>query len=645
MPDEPPCLHDAAMLPTRTTLRILVAATALLGATLAGVATAPPAAACVGDSCGEARLHLQVSPGPYRYGKPIQMLAEAEDVSYSCLFAGRACSPPSGWADFYVDGFGDPIVRGTLHDVCPEEADRCSRSRTEWLTSSAIRAGTPEIVVRYVPEGADPFDRTEGRWKITIAPAPVDVDVDVDRPSAAYGARRTLSARVTPAVPVDYAHGAHPPLGFVAFVAEPASGGPDVDLGGATIDDHGVATITTRRVPAGTSRIVASYRGDGDYTAGTGARYVDTAPGDVTNLLTQSASSTVYGESFRLTSTVAAVAPAEGTPSGDVVFRAGSTDLGTATLDRQNPNTAAVDVSTLPVGSHALTAAYQGDAGFVPKTSAAITHNVVKADTTTTLAPPTPNPSDVGQDVTLSAVVNVAAPGAGVPTGAVQFLDGATPLGNAVPLLGTTATMTTKALGGGGRSLSARYLGDANFNPSTSAAQPHTVRCDVVTTNVAGNYTAPASRTTCIANGYVGGTVTVPASARLSLSNVRIGGNLVVNSGAAGIVVCASSIGGDVTVVAAAGPVIIGSPFADACAGNTVGASAKVASNRGGVRFDGNRINANLQATGNSGGPTVIGGNTIAASLQCSGNTPAATNGGRSNSAAVRSGECASPSF
>ncbi|MGH6638684.1 MAG: Ig-like domain repeat protein [Polaromonas sp.] len=70
----------------------------------------------------------------------------------------------------------------------------------------------------------------------------------------------------------------------------------------------------------------------------------------------------------------------------------------------------------------------------------------------------------VGQSVTLTATVSGAS-----PTGSVTFKDGAATLGSGALAAGL-ASFSTSALGLGSHSLSAEYAGDANNDPSTSAA-------------------------------------------------------------------------------------------------------------------------------------------------------------------------------
>jgi len=94
----------------------------------------------------------------------------------------------------------------------------------------------------------------------------------------------------------------------------------------------------------------------------------------------------------------------------------------------------------------------------------------VKAATSTSLTS-TPNPSTVGQAVTLRATVSPAPPATGVPTGTVTFRDGAATIaGSPVTLVNGVATLVTSALATGSHSLTAVYSGDDDFLASTSAA-------------------------------------------------------------------------------------------------------------------------------------------------------------------------------
>jgi hypothetical protein len=104
--------------------------------------------------------------------------------------------------------------------------------------------------------------------------------------------------------------------------------------------------------------------------------------------------------------------------------------------------------------------------------------------TTTTLAPPSPNPSNVGQTVTFVATVTIGTGSTSPPAGElVTFVDGSTPLGTAP--LGTNgqAQFMTSGLAAGTHSIVAKYPGDSVYGPSQSQAVSQVVNSGLVTTS------------------------------------------------------------------------------------------------------------------------------------------------------------------
>src|SRR5437867_10107859 len=98
-----------------------------------------------------------------------------------------------------------------------------------------------------------------------------------------------------------------------------------------------------------------------------------------------------------------------------------------------------------------------------------ITGRLFVRPATTTSLTSTPNPSTVGQAVTLRATVSPVAPATGVPDGTVTFRDGAATLATAT-LVNGSASFVTSALATGSHSLTAVYSGSLDFSASTSAA-------------------------------------------------------------------------------------------------------------------------------------------------------------------------------
>src|SRR5207244_1464623 len=92
---------------------------------------------------------------------------------------------------------------------------------------------------------------------------------------------------------------------------------------------------------------------------------------------------------------------------------------------------ASLAVSTLSLGTHAITVVYNGDTNFAPFTSAALSQTV-NQDGSMTVLNTSKNPAIAGQAVTFTATVSAAPPGAGSPTGSVTFIEnGSVTLGTA----------------------------------------------------------------------------------------------------------------------------------------------------------------------------------------------------------------------
>jgi predicted secreted protein len=170
------------------------------------------------------------------------------------------------------------------------------------------------------------------------------------------------------------------------------------------------------------------------------------------------------------TATVAAISPGSGTPTGTVTFKNGTVVLGSGTL---SSGKATFSTSALTVGSHSITATYNGSANFNTSTSAVLTQTVNKAATSTTMTSSL-NPSKLGQTVTFTAIVAAVPPASGTPTGSVTFKDGATVL-QTMSLSSGKATFSTSALTVGSHSITVTYNGSANYNTSTSSVLTQTV--------------------------------------------------------------------------------------------------------------------------------------------------------------------------
>ena len=124
-----------------------------------------------------------------------------------------------------------------------------------------------------------------------------------------------------------------------------------------------------------------------------------------------------------------------------------------------------VTVSNTPGSVTALATVSGGNDGNTSNNTASDTTNVRYL--TTVSLNSSPNPSTLGQAVTLTATV-------GNGTGDVTFYDGTTVLG-IVSVVGNQATFATSLLQSGSRRLTARYDGNTSYGPVVSAVRAQTV--------------------------------------------------------------------------------------------------------------------------------------------------------------------------
>ena len=314
---------------------------------------------------------------------------------------------------------------------------------TATLTTSTLSVGTHTLKAVYSGDTNDGAS-TSTTLTETVSQAATSTALKSSPNPSAYGQSVTLTATVSPATAT----------GSLTF----KDGSNTL---GASVLSGGTATFTVATLSAGTHVLAAAYGGDANNAASSSATLTQTVNlATTTTTLTSSANPSTIGQSVTLTATVSPSAA-----TGSVTFKDGSNSLGSSTL---NGGTATFAVSTLAIGTHALTAAYSGDANDTASTSATLTQTVTLAPTTTTLTS-SANPSTFGQSVTLTAAVLPT-----TATGSITFEDGSTGLGSGT-LSGGTATLTVPALSIGSHSLTAVYGGDASDAASKSTVLAQTV--------------------------------------------------------------------------------------------------------------------------------------------------------------------------
>ena len=294
-------------------------------------------------------------------------------------------------------GDGTPTGTVTFLDGATTLGTATLAGGSAGFTTAALTLDNNSVTVTYAGDGnftgntSSAVTHTVNQAASTVALAP-SVNLSV------FGQTVTLVASVSAAAP-----GAGTPTGTVTFLDGTSTLGMAMLAGGS-------ASFSTAGLSLGSHSITVSYSGDGNFTGSTSGAVTQTVDqaGSVV-AVTPSDNPSVFGQPVTFSASVTSAAPGSGTPTGTVTFLDGSTTLGTATLASGAAN---VTTAGLAVGSHSITISYTGDTNYTASTSATLT-DVVKHASTITLSASGPDPSLIGQAVTLQATVSAVAPGAG----------------------------------------------------------------------------------------------------------------------------------------------------------------------------------------------------------------------------------------
>ena len=251
------------------------------------------------------------------------------------------------------------------------------------------------------------------------------------------------------------------PTGTVTF-AEGAT-----VLGTAPLALVGSAETAALAVPGlavGTHDLTATYGGSVSFATSTSLPLTVTVgnPATATSLF-NTTPNVVVGAPTKLKAVVKVVISGSGTPSGNVTFNDGATSLGTAPLALVGTAwTAKLTVPNLALGSHQLTATFNGSVTLAASISKTLAVTVSKGATTTTATPV----SAGGGAYNLNVQIKATPPASGIPTGTVTYVvDGSAPQVfalNSFAKASLSATLST----GTSHTVTVSYSGDAMFAAS-----------------------------------------------------------------------------------------------------------------------------------------------------------------------------------
>ena len=376
-----------------------------------------------------------------------------QGVTFTATVAGTA---PTGTVAF-KDG-------GTTLTGCSSVALTGSgNARTAACTTSTLAVGVHSMVADYSGDAGNGASSSAALSQTVKATSTTTLASSLN--PATSGAAVTFTATVA----------GTGPTGNVAFTSDGAAiaGCTAVALSGS--GNSRTAMCTTSALAVGTRSIVAGYGGDGTNVASTSAALAQVVtsavPVATATGVASSVNPAVAGANVAFTASVTGNAP-----TGTVAFTAdGAAIAGCASVPLAgtgNTRSAACSTAALAVGAHAIVAAYGGNAGNLPSSSATLTQQITSPGQTLTRTRvgSSNNPAPEGSAVTLTATISatpVAAGGTVAFTANGAALPGCTSV--PVAVAGNDAVAACSAtLPPGAYSVVASYGGSATHFPSAS---------------------------------------------------------------------------------------------------------------------------------------------------------------------------------
>jgi parallel beta-helix repeat protein len=259
------------------------------------------------------------------------------------------------------------------------------------------------------------------------------------------------------------------------------------------VDANGNATFTSNSLAVGDHWLIAAYNGSAvdDQSIST-TQHVFISGFSTSTSLSLSATSLPVTQALTMTTTVTS---GNGTPAGHVNFILTPPNNTTTTVSVPLDATGTATYTTnLPAGNNAVQAIYPLQGGYLTSTSIVDQVTVNKLTTASTMTV-TPTTILAGQSMTFNTTV--AGPG-GTPTGTVAIMEDDINIISAT-LASGAASISTTYLSAGAHSMTAYYVGDATFAPSTSSPMQVNVQdYSIALTSVALSVTTGQSVSTTL---------------------------------------------------------------------------------------------------------------------------------------------------
>ena len=312
---------------------------------------------------------------------PVHLAVDGQGNVATIDSVGTACSLDvfQPWADVTSTSVAMPATGGSgvLPAVASGSQSLVGRfvptSDRSWLRVTEANDGVVRFAVDTAPSGSVRQGHITilGR-RITVSQAAGQTTTAISAPTVAYGANGVVTVTVrsthaTPTGPVSLRVDGGPALTATLVAAAPTTAA-GITTYSAT------ATFNVGLLRGGAHKLEATYADQATFTGSSASVDIEVTRAVVAPTLSQSADTTAFGRGASFTARIAAVAGGA-MPTGRVQFYRGSTLIPSLVWFDANGR-ASLTVSTLPVGTHNITARYSGDGNYAPATSEVVVHTV-----------------------------------------------------------------------------------------------------------------------------------------------------------------------------------------------------------------------------------------------------------------------------
>jgi autotransporter-associated beta strand protein len=271
---------------------------------------------------------------------------------------------------------GSGVTAGTQFTII-ESTGPITGIFTGLANGAVFNAGGGRYRINY--GSIDTADGVLNTVDLTVLAVPTTISVTSSANPSAFGQLVTFTATVSAPAGAGYA------VGSVTFAEETATG--EKVLGTAPLV-KGKAVFQTSTLAVGSHPIQVHYGGSASppylpAVEGPASRLVQIVHKATTATgLISSFNPSTFGQAVTFTAAVSVVSPGQGIPTGTVTFKDGATVLATVNLQVSGGlAVASFTTSSLSVGTHHITAVYNGDVSFQTSVSAILTQTVMPPST------------------------------------------------------------------------------------------------------------------------------------------------------------------------------------------------------------------------------------------------------------------------